>query len=169
MRTLITGGIRSGKSRYAEQLARGCGWPVTYLATARQSDDTEMAERIRRHRERRPPEWRSLEVPEALAEGLGQAAGEGRCLLVDCLNLWVSNLLLVGEACLATEQARLLEVLPTLPGRIILVSNEVGMGLVPPNPLGRRFCDALGELNQAVAARCEQVVFTVAGQPLTIK
>lgn len=133
MRTLITGGIRSGKSRYAEQLARGCGWPVTYLATARQSDDTEMAERIRRHRERRP-RVALLEVPEALAEGLGQAAGEGRCLLVDCLNLWVSNLLLVGEACLATEQARLLEVLPTLPGRIILVSNEVGMGLVPQPP-----------------------------------
>lgn len=169
MRTLVTGGIRSGKSRYAEKLARASGLPVTYVATARRTEDGEMAERIRRHRARRPYEWRSLEVPEALADGLSQAAGEGHCLLVDCLNLWVSNLLLAGEERLAEEQARLLAVLPTLPGRIILVSNEVGMGLVPTNALGRRFCDALGELNQAVAAHCEQVVFTVAGQPLSVK
>ncbi|MDY6942923.1 MAG: bifunctional adenosylcobinamide kinase/adenosylcobinamide-phosphate guanylyltransferase [Pseudomonadota bacterium] len=168
MRELVVGGVRSGKSRHGEARARSAGGRVTYIATAT-AGDAEMAARIAMHRQQRPDAWHLVEEPLALGEVLAQRAGESEVLLVDCLALWVSNLLHAGEAQWMDERARLLEVLPVLPGRIILISNEVGMGIVPANALARRFADELGWLNQAVAALCERVTMMAAGLPLVVK
>ena len=165
---LILGGVRSGKSAYAEAQARASGLAVHIIATAT-AGDAEMAARIAAHRARRPADWLTHEVETALARSLTQAAAPDRCLLVDCLGLWVSNLLLAGEAAFAAERAALLDRLPALPGRVLLVSNEVGWGLVPTNALARRFADELGWLNQAVAQRCGRVVLLAAGLPLVLK
>lgn len=169
MPELILGGARSGKSRLAERLARDSGLPVTYFATA-QIGDGEMGERIRLHRERRPAEWGLVEEPLKLAQALREHAAPNRCLLVDCLTLWVTNLLLADEgAYLQHEINELLATLPALPGRIILVSNETGLGVVPLGELTRRYVDEAGWLHQAVAELSERVVFTVAGLPMTLK
>ena len=168
MRHLILGGARSGKSRFAESRAAELGLPVTYIATA-EGRDGEMAERIARHRRERPQAWRTVEEPIALGDALECHAGPERCLLVDCLTLWLSNLLGAGERTLESERQRLSEVLPSLPGKILLVSNEVGLGIVPDNPLARRFRDEAGRLNQAVAAQCEGVTFIAAGLPMVLK
>jgi adenosylcobinamide kinase/adenosylcobinamide-phosphate guanylyltransferase len=169
MRTLILGGARSGKSRLAETMARESGLPVTYIATAQAQDD-EMAARIEHHRARRPAHWQSIEHPLHLGAALEQLAAPDRCLLVDCLTLWLTNLLLHPNAALfARERAALLDTLPRLPGRIILVSNETGMGIVPMGDLTRRFCDEAGWLHQELAATCDNVLLTVAGLPLTLK
>lgn len=165
---LILGGVRSGKSAYAEAQARASGLAVHVIATAA-AGDTEMAARIAAHRARRPGHWVTHEAESALAATLAAVAAPDRCLLVDCLGLWVSNLLHAGEAAFTAERAALLEQLPTLPGRILLVSNEVGWGLVPMNALARRFADELGWLNQAVAARCGRVALLAAGLPLILK
>ena len=164
---LVLGGARSGKSAFAERRAKESGRPVTYIATARPEDE-EMRERIEHHRRRRRSDWSVVEEPLALAEALRAHAAEERCLLVDCLTVWLSNLLAV-EARLAPERAALLEQLPELPGQIILVSNEVGWGLVPMHPVGRRFRDEAGRLNQQVAALCERVMLVAAGLPLVLK
>ncbi|MGC1550742.1 MAG: bifunctional adenosylcobinamide kinase/adenosylcobinamide-phosphate guanylyltransferase [Rhodanobacter sp.] len=169
MPTLILGGARSGKSALAEQLALASGREVVYVATA-QSRDDEMAERIAHHRARRPAAWRSVEEPLALAATLQAQARADRCVLVDCLTLWLSNLL--GEtdpSCFERERAALLEVLPSLPGEIVLVSNEVGLGIVPLGELTRRFVDEAGRLHQAIAASCDRVLFVAAGLPLALK
>ncbi|MDD3447870.1 MAG: bifunctional adenosylcobinamide kinase/adenosylcobinamide-phosphate guanylyltransferase [Gammaproteobacteria bacterium] len=169
MKELILGGARSGKSTLAERLALESGMEVIYLATAAPAD-AEMAERIARHRARRPGHWGLVEEPVALAAALTRHAAGGRCLLVDCLTLWLTNLLALEDgARLAAERGALLEILPDLPGRLILVSNEVGLGIVPANGLARRFRDEAGWLHQALAARCERVVFTAAGLPLVLK
>nr|AAS47520.1 putative cobinamide kinase [symbiont bacterium of Paederus fuscipes] len=169
MPDLILGGTRSGKSRLAESLANDSGLAVTCIATA-QAGDNEMARRIVEHRCRRPAHWRLLEEPLALAETLRWHAAVDRCLLVDCLTLWLTNLLLAEDGQrLHTECASLLEVLGELPGRIILVSNETGLGVVPLGELSRRYIDETGRLHQAVAERCERVVFTVAGLPMLLK
>lgn len=169
MRKLILGGMRSGKSRLAEQHAQDTGLPVTYLATATAQDD-EMRQRIAHHQSQRPDHWQLVEEPVALAAALQRHAAEAHCLLVDCLTLWLTNLLcLDDEARLRQEIDALLEVLPTLPGTIILVSNETGMGVVPLGELTRRYCDEAGRLHQAVAARCDKVILTVAGLPLVVK
>lgn len=168
MKELILGGARSGKSDLAQQRAAQSGRAVCYIATA-QVLDGEMAERIARHRAARPPDWTLVEEPLALAQTLRSQAADDRCLLVDCLTLWLSNLLATGEKWLAVEQQALLDLLPDLPGHLILVSNEVGQGIVPANPLARRFRDAAGWLHQAVAQRCDRVTLTVAGLPLTLK
>ncbi len=168
MKELILGGARSGKSGYAEQRAIASGRRVFYIATA-ECGDAEMAERIAHHCARRPPEWRTIEEPLALAAALRQAAAEDRCVVVDCLTLWLSNLLGAGDERLVAEREALLATLPTLPGEILLVSNEVGLGIVPANPLARRFRDEAGWLNQAVAQACERVVFVAAGLPLIMK
>ena len=167
MAELILGGARSGKSALAERHARDSGLAVTYVATATAGDD-EMAERIRHHRARRPAHWVTVEAPAELARILEHEAGAGRLLLVDCLTLWLGNLLDDAEA-LAAERDALLTALPKLPGRTLLVSNEVGLGIVPDNALARRFRDEAGRLNQAVAAACDRVTFVAAGLPLTLK
>lgn len=163
---LIIGGARSGKSRLAEARALEAGLAVTYFATATVGDG-EMAERIAHHRARRPAQWVTVEEPLWLAEALCGHAAADRLLLVDCLTLWLSNLML-GPG-LEPERSRLLEVLAGLPGRLILVSNEVGWGVVPANELGRRFADEQGRLNQAVAAVSARVTLVAAGLPLELK
>ena len=165
---LILGGARSGKSAFAQQRATASGLQVFYLATA-QAGDTEMTERIARHRAARPGDWDLVEEPLALAAALRAHAAPNRCLLVDCLTLWLSNLLAAGDDALAAETQALLTVMPTLPGHLLLVSNEVGQGIVPANPLARRFRDEAGLLHQAVADRCDRVSFIIAGLPLTLK
>lgn len=169
MHELILGGARSGKSRLAEGLATQSGLAVTYIATS-QALDGEMAARIAHHRERRPAHWGLIEEPLALAQVLQEHAAPQRCLLVDCLTLWLTNLLMQDDARrLTAERDALLEALPRLPGRIILVSNETGLGVVPLGELSRRYVDEAGWLHQALAARCQRVVFTVAGLPMVLK
>lgn len=167
---LVLGGVRSGKSRYAQAQAAASGLAVTYIATA-QALDAEMAARIERHRAERPAGWDLVEAPLELAAALEAHAAPGRCLLVDCLTLWLTNLLLADAAGarLADETAALLDVLPRLPGRLVLVGNEVGQGIVPDNALARRFRDEAGRLNQDVAAACERATFVAAGLPLALK
>lgn len=167
-RTLILGGARSGKSRYAETLARDSGLAVTYIATAIAGDE-EMQARIARHRADRPVDWPTIEAPQALAATLRRHAAPERCLLVDCLTLWLSHLLCDEEASYRRERDALLDTLPTLPGRILLVSNETGLGVVPMGELTRRYVDEAGRLHQQLAAQCESVVFCVAGLPMTLK
>ena len=169
MRELILGGVRSGKSALAEQLALESGLAVTYIATAQAGDD-EMRERILHHRRRRPIQWDLLEVGCDLADELVKVAAAGRCLLVDCLTLWLTRLLTDPDPeRLATETAELLRVLPELPGRIIMVSNETGLGVVPMGELTRRFCDESGRLHQRLATLCDRVILTVAGLPQVLK
>jgi len=169
MHSLILGGARSGKSRLAEQLADSCGLLVTYIATS-QPLDGEMNERVQLHRQRRPAHWGLIEEPVQLAAVLRAEAAEGRCLLVDCLTLWLTNLLMLDDPeRLAAERDALLECLPGLPGTLILVSNESGLGVVPMGELTRRYVDLAGLLHQAVAERCQRVVLTVAGLPLMLK
>lgn len=169
MHDLILGGARSGKSALAEARAAASGLAVTYIATA-QALDAEMAARIDHHRARRPPQWQCVEEPLALAATLRAHAGVGRCLVVDCLTLWLGNLLgdSDGEH-FARERDALLRTLPALPGRVILVSNEVGQGIVPLGALSRRFVDEAGWLHQALAQQCAHVALVVAGLPLWLK
>ncbi|WP_377702388.1 bifunctional adenosylcobinamide kinase/adenosylcobinamide-phosphate guanylyltransferase [Pseudoduganella sp. UC29_71] len=207
--TLVFGGARSGKSAYAEKLATESGKEVVYIATAR-AGDGEMVVRIAHHQRQRPAEWTTVEEPLALAAALRQWCTPGRLVLVDCLTLWLSNLMFadgndypdVGEIALPeqfhTERAALLAVLQAASaapaaahgaaaggmggivgmggmggigdmGDIVLVSNEVGMGIVPYGAISRAFTDEAGRLNQAVAAACDRAVFVAAGLPLVLK
>lgn len=169
MLNLILGGARSGKSRLAEQQAQRSALPVTYIATSEPLDG-EMNARVQLHRERRPAEWGLIEEPLALARTLIDNAAPGRCLLVDCLTLWLTNLLMLEDTQrLNDERNALLGCLPNLPGEIILVSNETGLGVVPMGELTRRYVDEAGWLHQAIAERCQRVVLTVAGLPLVLK
>ncbi|WP_334175605.1 bifunctional adenosylcobinamide kinase/adenosylcobinamide-phosphate guanylyltransferase [Pseudoxanthobacter sp.] len=164
---LVTGGARSGKSAFAEELSRRSGRERVYLATAEAGDD-EMARRIARHRADRGAGWHTVEAPLALAQAIAAEARPGRVVLVDCLTLWLSNLMM-AERDIAAESAGLVAVLAGAAAPVILVSNEIGLGLVPQTPLGRRFRDAQGRLNQAVAAAASDVIFVAAGQPLRLK
>lgn len=169
MHSLILGGARSGKSALAERLACESGRDVVYVATG-QAHDAEMAARIAHHRAQRPPRWHCVEEPLALAGILRAQARADRCVLVDCLTLWLSNLL--GDADpqrLSRERDVLLRTLPDLPGEVLLVSNEVGQGIVPMGELTRRFVDEAGRLHQALGAQCSRVVFVAAGLPLVLK
>lgn len=169
MLELILGGARSGKSRLAERLAADSDLAVTYIATS-QALDGEMAARIVHHRQRRPAHWALVEEPLQLARVLREQAGAQRCLLVDCLTLWLTNLLMLEDpARLAEERDAFLECLGELPGRVILVSNETGLGVVPLGELTRRYVDEAGWLHQAVAAQAERVTFMVAGLPMILK
>jgi adenosylcobinamide kinase/adenosylcobinamide-phosphate guanylyltransferase len=170
VKQLILGGARSGKSALAESLARASGLAVSYVATAG-ADDAEMAERIARHRARRSPDWQLIEERQALAAALRRAAAPDRCVVVDCLTLWLSNLLDEPAAPerWPRERSALLDELPGLPGSVILVSNEVGAGVVPANALARRFRDEAGRLHQDLAAVCDRVTLVVAGLPLHLK
>lgn len=166
MKELVLGGARSGKSRHAERTALATGAAVVYVATATAGDDA-MAERIRRHRADRPADWSTVEVPLDLAGALEASAAPDRCLLVDCLTLWLSNCLGAGDW--AARRQALLESLPDLPGTVLLVSNEVGQGVVPLGELSRRFVDEAGWLHQDLAAICDRVTFVTAGIPQTLK
>ena len=165
---LILGGARSGKSRHAQTLAEQCLLPVTLIATA-QALDAEMAARIARHRAERAADWVTIEEPLALADTLREASAASQCVLVDCLTLWLMNLLQAGEAVFAHQRAELLAVLPGLPGEIIFVSNEVGLGVIPLGELSRRFVDEAGWLNQDIARLANRVTFIAAGLPLILK
>jgi len=163
--TLVLGGARSGKSRYAESLIAALPPPWIYVATA-QAGDAEMTERIAAHRVRRGPQWHTLEVPRDLAAALKSC--QTGPVLIDCLTLWLSNLML-AERDPEIEARRLTRFLGVAKYPIVFVSNEVGLGLVPETPLGRRFRDAQGRLNQLVAASVPNVVFIAAGLPLWLK
>lgn len=169
MLSLVLGGARSGKSALAERLAHESGREVVYVATA-QALDGEMADRIAHHRARRPAGWVLVEEPLALSAVLHQHARADRFLLVDCLTLWLSNLLGIDEgAHFALQRNVLLDGVCDLPGDIVFVSNEVGLGITPLGELTRRFVDEAGRLHQALAQRCDRVVFVAAGLPLTLK
>jgi adenosylcobinamide kinase/adenosylcobinamide-phosphate guanylyltransferase len=169
MLQLILGGARSGKSRLAERLANDSGLEVIYIATS-QPLDGEMNQRVMSHRQRRPEHWGLIEEPIELARVLGENAQSGRCLLVDCLTLWLTNLLMLEDPQrLCLERDALLDCLAALPGEIIFVSNETGMGVVPLGELTRRYVDEAGWLHQALAEQCQRVVLTVAGLPMTLK
>lgn len=178
--TLVLGGARSGKSHHAEQLALQCVGPVTYVATAGE-DDEEMQLRVALHRARRPANWALVEEPVHLAEALYTHAHHGGCVLVDCMTLWLNNLLFsehheYPETGLVTppeawtaEIDALLTALPLLPGEVILVSNEIGLGVVPMGAVTRFYVDELGRLNQRLAALADNVHLLVAGIPMVVK
>jgi adenosylcobinamide kinase/adenosylcobinamide-phosphate guanylyltransferase len=164
--TLVLGGARSGKSRHAEALVTAAA-AGTYIATA-EAGDAEMAARITAHRERRGPFWHTVEEPLDLAGAIRRHAEPARPVLVDCLTLWLSNLMGTGRV-LAHESETLCAALREAAGPVVLVANEVGLGLVPETPLGREFRDAAGRLNQDIAALADCVVFVAAGLPLVLK
>jgi adenosylcobinamide kinase/adenosylcobinamide-phosphate guanylyltransferase len=165
--TLILGGARSGKSRHAEALGRAHGGPLILIATG-EPRDAEMAERIARHRAARDPAWTTIEEPVELAAVLGRAIRPERFVLVDCITLWISNLMAVGRP-VSGEIDRLCRVIAAASGDVCLVSNEVGLGIVPDNPLARQFRDEAGLAHQRLAAVCQHVVFMVAGLPIAVK
>ncbi|MDU8502327.1 bifunctional adenosylcobinamide kinase/adenosylcobinamide-phosphate guanylyltransferase [Pseudomonas syringae] len=169
MLQLILGGARSGKSRLAEKLAADSALKVIYIATS-QPLDGEMNQRVASHRARRPEHWGLVEEPLELMRVLRENAAPDCCLLVDCLTLWLTNLLMLDDSeRLFQEREALLDSLAGLPGEIIFVSNETGLGVVPLGELTRRYVDEAGLLHQALAERCQRVVLTVAGLPLTLK
>jgi adenosylcobinamide kinase/adenosylcobinamide-phosphate guanylyltransferase len=164
---LVLGGARSGKSAHAESLISASGLERVYIATA-EAGDPEMVDRIAAHRARRGSDWRTVEAPYELEDAIAAEAKEERAVLVDCLTLWLSNLMAAGED-VEARTGRLVETAKAAGGLRVLVSNEVGLGIVPDTPLGRRFRDAQGRMNQAIAAAADHVVFTAAGLPLTLK
>ena len=176
MKRLILGGVKSGKSRYAERLV--ASWAsqsgnsnraVIYLATAEQRDgDEELGKRIALHKAQRPPTWKTIEEPVKIADIIETVSGKSQCILVECLTLWVSNLL-QDETHIAQGINHLCKVLETYEGEIILVSNETGLGIMPANELARRFGDEVGVLHQRLAAICDEVVLTIAGLPHHLK
>ena len=168
---LILGGAKSGKTAYAQALAESCPAPRLYVAPA-EARDAEMAARIARHQADRGPHWRTCEEPLDLARALTEHAGRHGVLLVDCLTLWLSNLLMqeeAGQGTVAEAVQALIDLLPTLTAPVILVANEVGWGIVPDNALARRFRDLAGGLNQELARLADLVVLVAAGLPLTLK
>lgn len=172
MRELIIGGARSGKSTLALQRAHAQVGEVLYVATATVGDP-EMRSRIERHRAERPRHWQTVECPLYLADCLRALDRADRCIIVDCLTLWLNNVLFTDNAdreqLWQQQRDALLACLPTLQCKLVLVSNEVGMSIVPDNAVARRFRDEQGWLNQAVARVCERVTFVAAGLPLTLK
>ena len=173
--TLVLGGVRSGKSAFAEKLARNAGRPVLFIATATAGDD-EMAERIRNHQASRPPQWQTLELPRDIGRHL--TASVAPVVIVDCITLLVSNILLsfpensctdVSLQNVQTEIDELIDAQVRLGGQWLVISNEVGLGLVPPNPLGRVYRDTLGFANQRLARSAQRVILMVAGIPVVIK
>jgi adenosylcobinamide kinase / adenosylcobinamide-phosphate guanylyltransferase len=169
MKTLVLGGVRSGKSRFAEALALQSAGTKILIATGT-AGDKEMASRIAAHRARRAMSWTVIEEPLHLAEALGRAATPGAVVLVDCLTLWLTNLVCHRDPEVINKQVEsLICLLPELSGDYIFVANEVGFGIMPINELARQFGDAAGVLHQRLAVLCESVVLMVAGIPMTIK
>lgn len=169
MKQLILGGARSGKSSLAERLAGSSGKQVIVIATAT-ADDAEMAERIQRHKTQRPSEWKVIEESLLLPDIISKHSSPDHFVLVDCLTLWLSNLLHhYGEETLEDHRQQLVSALKESQGKVLLVSNEVGLGIVPLGQLSRIFVDHNGWINQAVAAVCDRVILTAAGLPLVLK
>ncbi len=166
----ITGGARSGKSRLAEKIAEGFGTPLLYIATG-QAGDVEMAERIAAHRARRGEKWHTTEEPLHLIEAIKSSDSGFQAVLVDCVTLWLTNLLLtLDDAGVALDEVRALAgLLPRLATPLILVTNEVGMGIVPENALARTFRDLAGRANEILAAAADEVYVTFCGLPLRLK
>jgi adenosylcobinamide kinase / adenosylcobinamide-phosphate guanylyltransferase len=170
---LILGGARSGKSAYAEKLALSSGLNVSYVATAQIYDD-EFKSRVQHHKDRRPAEWTLVEEPHYLAKTLLSLDAPNQCIIIDCLTLWLAQWICADcnppkDSSWLAEREALLSILPTLQGEIILVSNEVGMGIVPLGEINRQFQDEQGRLNQAVASAAKEVTFVAAGLPLKLK
>jgi len=169
MLQLILGGARSGKSRLAEKIALQSGLNVIYIATAQPLDE-EMQERILHHQESRPREWQVIEEPLYLSEKLQEIDAQNQLILIDCLTLWMSNLLLQDASELQMSQCqKLLTILPNLKSEIILVSNETGLGVVPMGNISRKFIDESGRLHQQIGQIVQKVVFCVAGFPIILK
>lgn len=174
--TLILGGARSGKSDYAEKLAASMGQHILYIATA-EAKDEEMAARIKAHQQARPAQWQTVEAPQNVGAALGAISNRPDAILLDCLTLLASNIVLAMEEqpqpaieiALQKEIDQLLAAQARLSAPLIVVSNEVGLGLVPPYPLGRIYRDVLGRANQQLAGRANRVLFMVAGLPMTVK
>ena len=167
-KTLILGGARSGKSRYALELGKRCSEDRVFVATA-QGFDEGMRERISKHREDRDASWRTVEESLEICDVIDRECLEGRVVVLDCLTLWLNNLMLF-ERDMDADIARLVSLLEDgVEGELILVSNEIGLGLVPDTELGREFRDVHGRMNQQVAAVCDRVVFMVAGLPMVVK
>ncbi|MBC7755751.1 MAG: bifunctional adenosylcobinamide kinase/adenosylcobinamide-phosphate guanylyltransferase [Bdellovibrio sp.] len=171
--SLVLGGARSGKSGYAEKLATETGLPVTVIATAQVYDD-EFKARIQHHQDRRPANWGLVEEPHHLADALARVAMPNQCVIIDCLTLWLAQWICVDcnppkNLSWQSERDAFLKLLPNLSGTIILVSNEVGMGIVPLGEINRQFQDEQGRLNQAVAAIADKVRFIAAGLPIALK
>jgi adenosylcobinamide kinase / adenosylcobinamide-phosphate guanylyltransferase len=166
---LITGGARSGKSQYAERRSAEMESRPLYVATA-EANDEEMAQRIAAHRKRRGTQWRTIEEPLELTEALLAERGKTDCALVDCLTLWISNLLIRHDDKYAREKVEeLIEKLPQLNFHLVFVTNEVGSGIVPDNPLARKFRDLAGFTNQRMAQAANEVILMVAGIPIIVK
>ena len=178
MKTLVLGGVKSGKSRHAEQLAVASGLPVTLIATALAGDD-EMSQRIEQHKQNRPKGWQVIEEPLDIAGKLGEIAGAAHatdggsavCVIVDCLTLWLAQSLdqLAESQSLVSLRDELLSAVSQFPGELVLVANETNMGVTPMGKLSRQYCDEAGLLHQALARECDSVVLTVAGLPLSLK
>jgi len=169
VKVLILGGVRFGKNRNAEKLARTLDGAVTVIATGT-AGDAEMAARIAAHRANRPAEWSVIEEPIALGTTLRRVATRNNVVIVDCLTLWLSNLMCHADAALLDrERAELLDALPAVSGSLLLVSNEVGCGITPVNELARRFADQVGTLHQRLATVCDRVVLMVAGLDVLVK
>jgi len=165
---LVLGGCRSGKSRYAQERCEAfSGGTLAYIATA-QAFDVEMEERIARHQRERGSRWLTIDAPMDLAGALSETAGRADAILVDCLTLWLSNLML-AQADIAAARTSLADAVAACPVPVILVANEVGLGIVPDNALARRFRDEAGRLNQHMATLCREVILLAAGLPLTLK
>lgn len=170
---LVLGGARSGKSSYAEKLATETGLPVTYIATAQVYDD-EFKARVQNHKDRRPASWTLVEEPHHLTEALASIAAPNQCVIVDCLTLWLAQWICADcnppkNSSWQSERDAFLKLLPNLSGTIILVSNEVGMGIVPLGEINRQFQDEQGRLNQAVANIADKVSFIATGLPIKLK
>lgn len=165
---LVLGGARSGKSRFAEEQAQKMQLPVCYIATA-QAWDAEMQQRIEHHQQQRPQNWQVLEEPIELAQCLMQVDQTDQVILVDCLTLWLSNLLMQADDIWSKKQQELYLVLPNLKSHIILVSNETGLGVVPMGQLTRQFVDESGRMHQRLGQMADQATFCVAGFPMVLK
>jgi adenosylcobinamide kinase/adenosylcobinamide-phosphate guanylyltransferase len=169
MKHLILGGVRAGKSRYAERCARSSGMAVTYIATALAAD-AEMRGRIAEHQRSRPAQWRTVEAPYELVTALHREAHASRCVIVDCLTLWLTQCLCQrGMRQTQDECDALVDTLVRLPGVVLFVSNETGLGVVPMGELSRQFCDLSGNLHQGLAQVCDAVTLMVAGLPVIVK
>lgn len=169
MKHLVLGGVRSGKSAFAQEQVAASGKPVCYVATSQVWDD-DMADRVRLHKDNRPTEWQLIEEPLALARVLHSLNSPDQAVIVECFTLWMTNLLcLEDEARLEEEKQALLKAVETFEGDLVLVSSEVGLGIMPMNALARRFGDETGAMNQALAKLTDRVTFVAAGLPLKLK
>lgn len=165
----MIGGVKSGKSRLAEQLASQSELDIIYVATA-SADDHEMQTRINQHKQQRPSHWQTIESPIHLAATLKQACQARHCVLVDCLTLWLTNLLMTDDKNLLEQEIEALtSIIPELDGQLIFVSNETNMGIMPLGELSRQYCDQIGILHQRLAEEVDRVILTVAGLPHVLK